>query len=276
VTPLATGLALSAAGEGMMPPFATLNGIAVGPSGTIYVAGDLGNLVYKLTPRTLYLPGAAHTPGFKGSEWTTDLELHNRGDEGASYTVELLIRGQANSAPAAVAFDLAPERSVRYRDAIGSLFDTEGAGTLRVTAIGGDLLATAHTRTAGGAGHYGQFIGSLDEADAAESGSELRLIGLEASEAARTNIGVVSACGVPITVDIDLFMADGTGAGELQVELEAFASDQLSDVFASLGGKTTAAGLFAVLSSPTPGAHFFAYASVVDNGTNDPIFIPGR
>jgi hypothetical protein len=276
VTPLATGLALSATGEGMLPPFVGLNGIAVGPSGAVYVAGDLGNLVYKLTPRTLYLPGAAHTAGFKGSEWTTDLEVHNRGDATASYTVELLVRGHANTAPEAVAFDLAPDTSVRYRDVVGELFDAEGAATLRTTAVGGDLLATAHTRTADADGHYGQFIGSFDETTAAEAGTELRLIGLEASQAARTNIGVVSACGVPITVDIRMYAADGTGDGELQVELEAFASDQISDVFASLGGKATGDDLYAVVSSATPGARFFAYASVVDNGTNDPIFIPGR
>jgi sugar lactone lactonase YvrE len=276
VTPLATGLALSAVGGGMMPPFATLNGIAVGPSGTIYVAGDLGNLVYKLTPRTLYLPGAAHTPGFKGSSWTTDLEIHNRGDAAASYTVELLLRGQANTAPAAVAFDLAPNTSVRYSDAVGELFDTEGAGTLRLTAVDGDLMASAVTRTAEADGHYGQFIGAFDDAGAAGPLTELRLIGLEASVAARTNIGVVSASGVPITVDIDLFTADGTAAGELTVELDAFSSAQISDVFASLGGKADGNDFFATVSSATPGARFFAYASVVDNGTNDPVFIPAE
>ncbi|HSN54140.1 MAG TPA: hypothetical protein VLT32_05690 [Candidatus Sulfomarinibacteraceae bacterium] len=276
VIPLASGLALSLEGFGMLPPFALLNGIAVGPSGAVYVAGDSGNLVYKLVPRTLYLPGAAHASGFKGSEWTTDLELHNRGGAGASYTVELLVRGQANSAPAAVAFDLAPNTSVRYRDAVGSLFDAEGAATLRVTSVGGDLLASAHTRTAEGDGHYGQLIGSFDETDAAEPGTELRLIGLEGSAAARTNIGVVSACGVPITVDVRTHLADGSPAGELQVELAPFASDQLNDVFSSLGAAAAADDLYAVVSSQTPGARFFAYASVVDNGTNDPIFIPGR
>ncbi len=33
---------------------------------------------------------------------------------------------------------------------------------------------------------------------------------------------------------------------------------------------------FAIVTSSTDGAAFFAYASVVDNGTNDPIFVPGR
>jgi hypothetical protein len=276
VTPLASGLALSAVGEGMLPPFATLNGIAVGPSGAVYVAGDLGNRVYKLTPRTVYLPGAAHTPGFKGSQWTTDLELHNRGNVAASYTLELLVRGQSNIAPAAIAFDLAPGTSVCYRDVVGDLFDAEGAGTLRVTAVGGDLLTSAHTRTIGDGGSYGQFIGSFNETTAADTGSELRLIGLEASDAARTNIGVVSVSSVPITVDVHLYMADGTAADQLAIELEPFASDQVNDVFTSLSGKATGDDLYAVVSSATPGARIFAYASVIDNGTNDPIFVPGR
>ena len=283
VTPVVGGLLLSMQGAGMMPPFGVINGIDVGPSGSIYVAGDLGNLIYRLTPRTFYLPGAAHTPGFNGSRWITDLELHNRGGDSASYTVELLLRGQDNSAPAATAFELAPDTSVRYRDVIGELFEVEGAGALRVTAVGGDLMAAAHTRTVGEGGSYGQYIESMDADNAAGEASELRLIQLENSADARTNIGVVSACAIPMIVDVGLFEADGTPAGGEQLELEPFGTSQMSDVFGSLSGKTALGGalesgsdVYAVVSSSTPGALFFAYASVVDNGTNDPIFVPGR
>jgi sugar lactone lactonase YvrE len=277
VTPVVGDLLLSMVGEGALPPFGAINGIAVGPSGAVYVAGDLGNLVYRLVPRTLYLPGAANTPGFNGSRWTTNLELHNRGEGPASYTVELLLRGQSNIAPAAVAFQLAPESSVRYRDAVGELFGVDGAGALRVTAVGGELLASAHTRTEGGGGFYGQYIEAMDEAGVAGEGVELRLIHLEDSAGARTNIGAVSACSVPITIDVALFEADGTPAGEMQLELEPFGTDQFNDLFGSLGGKQSAGGeMYAVVSSATSGALFFSYASVVDNGTNDPIFVPGR
>ncbi len=278
ITPVASGLLLSSQGGGMLPPFGLINGIDVGPSGAIYVPGDLGNLVYRLVPRTFYLPGAANTPGFNGSRWTTDLELHNRGLDSASYSVELLLSGQENTAPAAVAFDLAPDTSVRYRDVVGELFNVDGTGALRVTAVGGNLMATAHTRTTEDDGSYGQFIEGLNVDHAAGDGSELRLIQLESSAAARTNLGVVSACPIPITVDLDLFEADGTPAGNIQLQLEPFGSTQTNDFFGSLGGtKLDASGdMYAVISSATPGATFFAYASVVDNGTNDPIFVPGR
>lgn len=279
VTPVVSGLQLSMAGAGMLPPFGLVNGIAVGPSGAVYVAGDLGNLVYKLTPRTLYLPGAANNGGLKNSLWTTDLELHNRGDVQASYTVELLVRGQANPAPVAVSFELSPQTSVRYPNVLEDLFDFEGAATLRLTSVRGEVMASARTRTDAGAGFYGQYIEAMDEATAAAAGQELRLIQLESSAAARTNVGLVSACGTTATVEVGLFLADGTPAGEMSLELEPFESLQVNDVFSSLGGgqpPVTADDAFAVVTSATPGASFFAYASVVDNGTNDPIFVPGR
>ena len=99
VTPVVGGLALSLVGEGCCRRSGSSTASTSVRPGAIYVAGDLGNLVYRLVPRTLYLPGAANTPGFNGSRWTTDLELHNRGDDPAAYTVELLLRGQANNAP---------------------------------------------------------------------------------------------------------------------------------------------------------------------------------
>ena len=278
ITPVANNLLLSGPGAGMLPPFGLINGIDVGPSGAIYVPGDMGNLVYRLVPRTLYLPGAANTPGFNGSRWTTDLEVHNRGQDAASYTVELLVSGQANASPSAVAFDLAPNMSVRYRDVVGELFDIDGMGALRVTAVGGDLMATAHTRTEDGGGFYGKYIEGVDANDAAGDGTEQRLIQLENSTAARTNIGVVSTCAIPITVNVNLFEADGTAAGYMEFDLEPFESTQTNDLFHSLGGAALESGgdVYAVVSSSTPGAGFLAYASVVDNGTNDPIFVPAR
>ncbi|MEZ4736635.1 MAG: hypothetical protein R3E79_56860 [Caldilineaceae bacterium] len=49
VTPLAEGLALGAPGWPNMPPTATFNGVAVDAAGTIYVTGDIDNVLYRLT-----------------------------------------------------------------------------------------------------------------------------------------------------------------------------------------------------------------------------------
>jgi sugar lactone lactonase YvrE len=48
VTTIAEGLELGAPGPATMPPIWSFNGVAVGPSGTIYVTGDKADVVYRL------------------------------------------------------------------------------------------------------------------------------------------------------------------------------------------------------------------------------------
>jgi len=275
VTPVVSGLELSSVGTGMLPPFGTINGIAVGSSGAIYVAGDLGVKVYRLVPRTVYLPGAANIGGANGSRWTTDLELMNRGVDSASYSVELLVRDQTNSAPNAVSFELAPGRAVRYDNVLESLFEAEGAGTLRVTTTRGDLMASARTASREGDGFFGQYIGGMDGIQAAGAGTQQHLIQLQDDAAARTNIGIVNACALTIQVEVAFFAADGSSLGGEQFDLEPFESTQINNVFSSKAHEEVN-DAFAIVTSSTDGAAFFAYASVVDNGSNDPIFVPGR
>jgi sugar lactone lactonase YvrE len=275
VTPVVSGLELSSVGTGMLPPSGTINGIAVGSSGAIYVSGDLGVKVYRLVPRTIYLPGAANVAGANGSHWTTDLELMNRGATSASYSVELLVRGQANPVPEAVSFDLASGRAVRYANVLDSLFEAEGAGTLRITTVRGDLMASARTASRDGDGFFGQYIEGMNGLTAAGSEQRRHLIQLQNDAAARTNIGVVNACALAIQVDVEFYAADGSSLGTEQLDLDPFGSSQINNVFSTktLVGVNDA---YAIVTSIGEGAAFFAYASVVDNGTNDPIFVPGR
>ncbi|MBD3852547.1 MAG: hypothetical protein IFK93_14670 [Acidobacteria bacterium] len=119
----------------------------------------------------------------------------------------------------------------------------------------------------------------MDAATAAGAGQDRHLIQLQNDDTARTNIGVVNASATPISVDVRFFAADGVLLGELRLELEPFESLQINDVFSSLDSAKALDELhdaFAVASSSTVGAAFFAYASVVDNSTNDAIFVPGR
>lgn len=279
VTPVVSGLELSATGAGMLPPFSTFNGIAVGPSRALYVSGDMGVKVYRLVPRTVYIPGAAKANGVNNSRWTTDLELMNCGSQSASYTVDLLVRSQANLSPESVSFELAPGRAVRYTNALDSLFHTSGTGTLRITSIHGDLIASARTATSEGEFSHSVYIEGMDAATAAGAGQDRYLTQLQNDDAARTNIGVVNASATTISVHVRFFAADGVLLDDLQLEIEPFESRQINDVFSSLESTKALDALhdaFAVVSSATTGAAFFAYASVVDNTTNDAIFVPGR
>ena len=64
VTSVAEGLAVGAAGPPMMPPVWTLDSVAVGPSGAIYVGGDKMNELYRIAePAALPRTGGAGDTG---------------------------------------------------------------------------------------------------------------------------------------------------------------------------------------------------------------------
>ena len=280
---VASGLAIGMPGVGVLPPTGLLNAIAVGPSGAIYLASDLANLVYKLEPKTSWLPAAAHLDGLNGASWRTSLSLHNRGADRATYTIALLPRGFENRTPQTVTLALEPDHSVRYPDALADLFDAEGAAALRITSNGGDLMVTSRSWTTCAGGSCGQSVPECADDEAITSEHEGRLIGLRSSGGFRTNVGVVNAGPTPAVAEVTLYLADGTRAGSLTVNLGAYGNLQVQDLFASLGQVEVARArlaevdeAWATVRTATVGARLFAYASVVDNSTNDGMTITAR
>ena len=110
----------------------------------------------------------------------------------------------------------------------------------------------------------------------------VRLIGLastpDPSIGTRTNIGVVNLEPVPATVRIRLY--DGakgpTGyLGTFTVQLQPMEWRQLNDVLRQLTDRVVAEA-YAIVHTEAGGGRFLAYASVIDNGTGDAVFIPAQ
>jgi len=228
---------------------------------------------------TLVLPSAAHLDGIGGSHWRTDLVLHNPDWRETQVRIELLVRDQANPTPEWRFVVLPGGRSLRIEDVVGRLFAFEGAAPLRVTPTATAILASARTYNDSGSGSYGQLIEGIAEADAIPAGRTARLIGLAESgrddTGFRTNLGLVSVSGEPMEVEVELRNADGTTLGTLTVELAPWESVQLDRVFTSTTTEPIDAGL-ALVRTATPAGRFFAYASVIDNRTHDPQYVPAR
>ena len=154
---------------------------------------------------------------------------------------------------------------------------------MTITATGNTLLAAANTHASCGAGRCGSYIDAIDLRNAVASGQTARLTGLQNSATHRTNLGLVSATGAPITVEIGLFAADGAALGTRTVALRPYEYFQETDVFGTLDALfvsaadlASVADAYAVVGSDTPDARFFAYASVVDNRSGDPMHVPAR
>jgi hypothetical protein len=241
-------------GAGVLQPM-HLNPAAM-PSGTAMIA----------MPQTI-VAGAA-TDGVDGARWLTDLDLSNDGDASATVLIQLLRSNRANPAPESVTLSLGAGQSMRYVDIYGDLFGFEGSGALRVISSSDAVRSTSRTYADGDEGSYGQGIPSMRSHQALGYGESGRLLQLAQDDDFRTNIGFVNNCAQTVRVVYELYAADGSLVLSDHLDLSAYEHRQVNEVFTS----EVAVGWARVWTS-TPGASFFAYGSVVDNGVHDPTFV---
>jgi hypothetical protein len=232
----------------------------------------------RAVPQVFYIPAGAHASGVAGTNWRTDVEVHNPGTAQAAYTMALLKHGQDNSAPVSQSFTLGPGLSVRYSDVVWQRFAFSGKAALRLTATAGTIIVTSRTYNDQPGGSYGQFVPAIADEAAITSAQEGRLIELSHEPSAanggfRTNLGVVNASSGTIGVTVDLYKADGTHLGRVPVTLRPYDYQQLDKIFERVTSTAVTDG-YAVVRTWSTSGRFFAYASVIDNHTGDPICIP--
>ncbi len=227
--------------------------------------------------QSLYIPGSAHATGAGGTQWRTDVEIHNPGSTTASYRIELLKRDHSNPSPQSRTYNLSPGHSVRYTDALSLLFGFTGAAALRITPSSGTIMVTSRTYNQTSKGTFGQFIPAVPASAAIGSGDTVPLIQLSDSASTtsgyRTNIGFVNTSNTTITARADLYDASGSKLGTKTVSLQAYEYKQVARIFRSVTSQTLN-NCYAVLSTSTSGGSFLAYGSVVDNRSGDPVYVP--
>jgi hypothetical protein len=225
----------------------------------------------------LYIPAAAHVSGFAGTQWRTDLEIYNDATAMATCTVELLATGQANPTPSSALVYVQPGAVVRTVDILEELFDFSGAGALRVSIDREHGVVTSRTFNWTEDGTYGQMVAGVTDDKAVVEGETGRLVQLHQSASDdsgyRTNIGLLNITAATVEVEIDLYSSDGVELGRLTETLGAYEHRQLNRVVREVTSSAVRNG-YAVLSTATTGGRFLAYASVVDNTSGDPIYIP--
>ncbi len=219
------------------------------------------------------IPAAAKTAGALGTNWRTDVVLHQAGGQPATAHLFFLERALDNSGAAGVAALVPGNASARMADVVGAVLGRENTSGAIFVGSEVPLLVSSRTYNDQGAeGTFGQFIPGYPLA-AAQADGESRLVQLIRNNDYRTNIGGVNVSNQGITVNVQLFLGDGTALATESYQLLAYQYFQDNDL---IGRHTSAlvGDAFAVVSSPTAGASFFAWASVIDNRTGDPVFIP--
>lgn len=178
-----------------------------------------------------------------------------------------------------IALSLAPGEVRALDDVLVSEFGlpSGSGGVLHVEAgTAGALGITTRTYNQTDDGTYGQFIPAFSEADAVGLGDPgLQLLQVEQSEEFRTNLGLAEVMGSPVTVEITAIAPGALAAPRIEWPLRANEYTQLNSVLGSMGfGRAKNVRLQVRVISGQ--GKVVAYASVIDNVTQDPTYVPAQ
>jgi hypothetical protein len=220
---------------------------------------------------SIYIPSSAHAAGAHGSFYTTELTVSNPGPTDISFTMKFLGHDQDGTSGPEKIFALGAGQTTTLPDVLGSVFAvTGGYGAIRISSTSDGLIALAETSTAGFGGTFGQSVPAADAFFLLGSASPGSIVAVREDASFRTNLILCNATALPLDVDVALVSSDAVALGTKRYTLPPLGMTQISRVVADLGVPVDVSSGRLDLSTPTASGSFAAYASVIDNVTNDP------
>ncbi|HSB62689.1 MAG TPA: hypothetical protein VLJ18_00930 [Thermoanaerobaculia bacterium] len=269
-------------GTGVVPP-----GVASALVGVRLVKVAAGGIVQAYfdepslaSVATVTIPASASIHGQNGTFFQTDLwVLGSSWLSDTTVTARHRCFASQNCGGSNRAFHVAPRQSVYFTDALVTLFGDPG------TAGAIELSYDTSTRITVGSRTYspslpapttGTSVPALASDDAR---TRAVLVGLSSSggdlsQGFRSNVGVYNPGSSAVSVTITLHGSPGTTLGApVPLTLAANEARQVNDVFLAAGtASTLTRNAYAVVTSSAP---VFSYATVIDNQSQDSVFIAG-
>lgn len=217
------------------------------------------------------VPSAARTPGADGTHWTTSLTVSNTGSAGTTFTLRYLGHDVDGTHGVTVSLPLAAGASVVWEDLLGAVFGIgDGYGAVLVTSPSPALSILAQTATPAGSGSFGQAVPAFGPSDLVVAGAARSILGVREDEAFRTNLILANATTSSLDVDAALLGLGGETLATRRYALPPLGMTQSARVVREMGVASPVSGARLVLSTPTPGGSFAAYAALIDATTGDP------
>ncbi|HEY0139784.1 MAG TPA: hypothetical protein VGF48_02750 [Thermoanaerobaculia bacterium] len=219
--------------------------------------------------KEMTIPAVAHADGANNSVWRSDIRLFNPSQGSANVTVTYYPTSGASIARVITVGGL---QTAVLEDIVASTFNqASGIGALRISSDR-ELLAASRTYNALPSGTFGQDVRAIPTSEAIQSNQVARLSGLT-NDGYRTNLGLFNLGNSPLELTLQLRGAAGNSLATRAQRLEANQMVQLNDVFSILGVSSPTTGSLSIATTSGSGA-YVAYASIVDNRSGDPVYVP--
>jgi len=220
----------------------------------------------------LAIPGIAHLAGAANSLWRSDVRIFQpgEGDDNASVVLTYYAGNTANPTPVTKVVSIGANRIVALDDLLQSTFNiSDGSGGLRIQASSA-LLVTSRTYNQSAAGTFGQDVPAVAVSNALSATATALFSGLSDS-GYRTNTGFFNMTSTPIDLTLTLKRPDGSVQATKPFHLDGNMMTQVN-LFAFMGAGGTATASLAVSGSGN--GSYLGYASIVDNNSGDPVYVP--
>lgn len=211
-----------------------------------------------------WVAAVAHTPGVGDSVWRSDLSVLNLCPEPA--TVELTLHGASGVSSAAYTVEGGALQV--FQDVVGQLTAGDVTGSLEVDA-NRPVLVSSRTFNLASSGTYGQSLDGVSAEAGLTSGDRAYLQPLREDGGFRSNVGLLNMGATPAVVEVSLHDRLGVLVGTFRSVVAAGRLAQDNRPFLIRFGRDDIVGGYARVAVVT-GSGVWAYASVVDNGTDDP------
>jgi subtilisin-like proprotein convertase family protein len=217
-----------------------------------------------------FVAPAINSPGVN-TLWRSDVVVSAFGDSGGSF--DLTYIDSANGSRIAKHSTVSAHQALRIEDIVGTYFGKPNTfGTIRAD-LTGNLVVTSRTFTTSPAGTYGQFIPLLRAEQGltplAPGGAARQLLHIERSNAFRTNAGAINTGIGDAVVRFTVLDAAGQQIAVTDHTVRSLQAVQFAIDTPVADGRIEVR----MLSGDTGAA---AWASVIDNVTGDPIFVPAQ
>ncbi|HSP35817.1 MAG TPA: hypothetical protein VLU46_16010 [Thermoanaerobaculia bacterium] len=246
------------------------------------------------SPDSLIIPAVVHGPGANNSLFQSDIRLANVSSQAQKYMINFTPTGTDGTQTGTIAtIQVDPGSSAALDDLLSSFFGTasdgSAAGMLEIRPLttssssllssvpAGALSTVASSRTYNvtSLGTFGQFIPAVPFSQFVGQGTVLSLQQISQSadntKGYRTNFGLVEASGEPAQVILHVFDDAGTHIADIAESLLPSEHLPLNGLL-TLNHIALSDGRVEVEVVSSTGK-VTAYASVIDNGTNDPLLV---
>lgn len=242
-------------------------------------------------PDSLIIPAVGHGPGANGSLFQSDIRLANVSSQPMKYLLNFTptaTDGTQTGNTTTIQVD--PGATTALDDLLTSFFGTasdgSSTGMLEIRPLtttsssslfssvpSSNLATVASSRTYNftSAGTFGQFIPAIPFSQFVGQGSVLSLQQIAQSANYRTNFGLLEAAGEPAAVIIHVFDKSGNSIADIPESLLPSEHLALNGLLAANNITLDDGRVEIEVVSAT--GKVSAYASVLDNRTNDPLLV---